>query len=181
MVVTLEVSKLSGWLNADAYCRESKGGHTMRGKVRSGRRRTTAAQAAARGGAHVEHEPHVCDAGRVEAQRLVERRRALPRVERRAYRAGRGAAREAAEDRGASSVQEGLDCRLGAGHGEERTENMPPMFVTPEVSQLEMSALIFCKPSKSWPMSVMADTHQSAMGPNVAVAVVGLALNAWTA
>ena len=30
-------------------------------------------------------------------------------------------------------------------------------------------------------MSVMADTHQSAMGPNVAVAVVGLALNAWTA
>ena len=29
MVVTLEVSKLSGWLNADADCRESKGGHTM--------------------------------------------------------------------------------------------------------------------------------------------------------
>ena len=29
MFVTLEVSKLSGWLNADAYCRESKGGHTM--------------------------------------------------------------------------------------------------------------------------------------------------------
>ena len=29
MVVTLEVSKLSGWLNADARCRESKGGHTM--------------------------------------------------------------------------------------------------------------------------------------------------------
>ena len=30
-------------------------------------------------------------------------------------------------------------------------------------------------------MSVMADTHQSAMGPYVAVAVVGSALNAWTA
>ena len=30
MVVTLEVSKLSGWLNADAYCRESKGGHAVR-------------------------------------------------------------------------------------------------------------------------------------------------------
>eukprot|EP00964_Phaeocystis_antarctica_P064364 scaffold38703_cov47-Phaeocystis_antarctica.AAC.1 len=29
MVVTLEVSKLSGWLNADAYCREPKGGHTV--------------------------------------------------------------------------------------------------------------------------------------------------------
>ena len=34
MVVTLEVPKLSGWLNADAYCRESNGGHTVRGKVR---------------------------------------------------------------------------------------------------------------------------------------------------
>ena len=29
MVVTLEVSKLSGWLNNDARCRESKGGHTV--------------------------------------------------------------------------------------------------------------------------------------------------------
>eukprot|EP00964_Phaeocystis_antarctica_P043952 scaffold25221_cov36-Phaeocystis_antarctica.AAC.1 len=121
MFVTLEVSKLSGWLNADAYCRESKGGHTVRGEVRPGRRRTTAAQAAARGGAHPEHVVHDCDAGGVEAQRLVERRRALPMVERGAYRAGRGAARETADDRGASSVQGGLDCRLGAGQGEERT------------------------------------------------------------
>ena len=32
MVVTLEVSKLSFWLNADARCRESKGGHTVRGE-----------------------------------------------------------------------------------------------------------------------------------------------------
>eukprot|EP00964_Phaeocystis_antarctica_P117932 scaffold81772_cov49-Phaeocystis_antarctica.AAC.5 len=68
MVVTLEVSKLSGWLNADAPCQESNGGHTVWGEVQStgrgGRRRTTAAQAACRGG---------------------------------------------------------LDCRLGAGHGEERT------------------------------------------------------------
>jgi len=31
MVVTLEVSKFSGWLKADAYCAESKGGHAMRG------------------------------------------------------------------------------------------------------------------------------------------------------
>ena len=38
MVVTLEVSKLSGWLNAVACCRESKGGHTMLGEVRTGRR-----------------------------------------------------------------------------------------------------------------------------------------------
>ena len=37
MVVTLEVSKLSGWLNADAYCRESKGGLTVRGEADTGR------------------------------------------------------------------------------------------------------------------------------------------------
>ena len=30
MFVTLEVSKLSGWLNAVASCRESNGGHTVR-------------------------------------------------------------------------------------------------------------------------------------------------------
>ena len=50
--------------------------------------------------------------------------------------------REAAGDGGASSAQgKGLDCRLGAGHGEERTSNMLYMFVTLEVSQLDMSAL----------------------------------------
>ena len=38
MIVTLEVPKLSGWLNADAYCRESKGGHAVRDDVRAGRR-----------------------------------------------------------------------------------------------------------------------------------------------
>ena len=32
MVVTLEVSKLSGWLNADASCRESNRGHAVRGE-----------------------------------------------------------------------------------------------------------------------------------------------------
>ena len=42
------------------------------------------------GGVHFEHFLHVCDAGRVEAQRLVERPRLLPRVRRRAYNA-RGA------------------------------------------------------------------------------------------
>ena len=33
MSVTLEVSKLSGWLNALAYCRESKEGHVVPGEV----------------------------------------------------------------------------------------------------------------------------------------------------
>ena len=38
MFVTLDVSKLSGWLNADASCRESKGGHATRGEVCAGRK-----------------------------------------------------------------------------------------------------------------------------------------------
>ena len=69
----------------------------MRGEARSGRREggaAAAAQVESRrrgrvqslfkvgtqeiGGAHVEHAAHGCDAGRVEAQRLVERRGLLP-------------------------------------------------------------------------------------------------------
>ena len=54
MVVTLEVSKLSGWLNADANCRESEREAYVRYVRRSARcgllggrrRRATAAQAA---------------------------------------------------------------------------------------------------------------------------------------
>ena len=96
MVVTLEVSKLSGWSNADATCRESKGGHSLQGKVRPGWR-------------------------------------------------------EAAGDRGARRVQgRELDCRLGAGHGEERTLNMLYMCVTLEVSKLSgwLNADARCRESK---------------------------------
>ena len=55
MSVTLEVSKLSGWLNTDALCRESKGGHTVWEEVQStvpggGRWRANAVHAACRGG-----------------------------------------------------------------------------------------------------------------------------------
>eukprot|EP00964_Phaeocystis_antarctica_P067084 scaffold40596_cov57-Phaeocystis_antarctica.AAC.1 len=100
MFVTLEVSKLSGWLNADADCRDSKGGHAVWGEgQRPGRREAAGNRGArsvqgrdrlqiggrARGGAHREHAGHGCDVGGVEAQRLVERIRILPRVERRAY------------------------------------------------------------------------------------------------
>eukprot|EP00964_Phaeocystis_antarctica_P005379 scaffold2944_cov60-Phaeocystis_antarctica.AAC.2 len=101
MVVTLEVSRLSGWLNVDALCRETKKRYAMRGELQTGRpevagdRGARSIESRARGGAHPEHAVHGCDAGGVEAQRLVERRRALPRVERRAYDAGRGADREA--------------------------------------------------------------------------------------
>eukprot|EP00964_Phaeocystis_antarctica_P149894 scaffold117165_cov54-Phaeocystis_antarctica.AAC.3 len=131
MSVTLEVSKLSGWLNVDARCRASKEGHAMRGEVQTGRPEVAGDRGArsvqgrarlqigsrARGGAHVEHGVHGCDAGGVEAQRLVERRRDLPRVERKACDAGRGADREAAEvaaGRGARSVQERARLQIGS-------------------------------------------------------------------
>ena len=51
MTVTLEVSKLSGWLNADACCRGSKEYDAGRGVGQeTGGPRPTAAQAACRGG-----------------------------------------------------------------------------------------------------------------------------------
>jgi hypothetical protein len=86
MVVTLEVSKLSGWLKADCWRVEGRA-HAMRGgEVRAGRREGLGCgggtQAACTGmarpkawgmrGAHIEHVAHACDAGGVEAQRLVE-------------------------------------------------------------------------------------------------------------
>ena len=55
------------------------------------------------------------------------------------------------------------------------------MVVTLDVSQLEMSALKFRKLEKRDFMSVMAETSQSAMGPYVAMAAVGLVSYAWTA
>ena len=48
MVVTLEVSKLSGWLNAVAYCRESNGGHTVWEEVQSTGRREVPGDCGAR-------------------------------------------------------------------------------------------------------------------------------------
>ena len=140
MDVTLDVSKLSGWLNADAYCRESKGGHTVRaslGELRVGGGKVAGAGGASSaltkgsiadwghrhgdGGAHLEHVFHGCDFGCVEAQRLVERRRGL-RGESKAMcgpagwrcRAMCGSVTRAI---GVQAARwEGLDCRWGAGH-----------------------------------------------------------------
>ena len=55
------------------------------------------------------------------------------------------------------------------------------MVVTLEVSQPEMSALKFLKLWKSSLMSVMAETHQSAMGPYFAMAEAAFELNSVTA
>ena len=133
-----------------------------------------------RGGAHVEHVLHVYDAGGVEAQRLVERIRDLPRVERRAYvgsevqSTGR---REVVGDRGARDVQgRARDCRLGAGHGEERTENMLRMLVTLEVLKLSgwLNAYACCRESKqgrtvrgelrTWRREMAGDVPSSVQG-----------------
>ena len=55
MFATLEVSKLSGWLNADATCRESKGGHhTVRGEVQAGRREGGGCKQGAREGSTID-------------------------------------------------------------------------------------------------------------------------------
>ena len=118
MSMTLDVSKLSGWLNADANCRVEK-----RARCGPGGGRAWAGRSA-----------HAASTG------------------------GKGPT----EGRGASACA-------------ERTENMLRMVVTLDVSQLEMFALICFKPAKSPLMSVMAETSQSAMGPYVAVAAVGLA------
>ena len=101
-------------------------------------------------GAHVEHAAHGCDAGRVEAERLVERRRDLPsrkegvecgaRCGPGAGGRGPAAARERHARREGSAVKAG-----GARACAERTWNMPRMSVTLDVSQLEMSSLKFRK------------------------------------
>ena len=48
MVVTLEVSKLSDWLNADAYCRGPEGRHTVQEEVQSAGRPEVAGDRGAR-------------------------------------------------------------------------------------------------------------------------------------
>ena len=91
MSVTLDVSKLSGWLNAFAVCRVETRACTAEGGMRCGavaaregvdqRRRfaggvgPTDCWGQGTRGAHRKHAVHVRDAGRVEAQRLVEGRR----------------------------------------------------------------------------------------------------------
>ena len=58
---------------------------------------------------------------------------------------------------------------------------MLSMFVTPEVSQLDMSALNWFKAWKRLDMSVTAETPQLEMGPYVAVAAGALAFYSWPA
>ena len=88
MLVTLEVSKLSGWLNAFVFCRVQRGAWDAGDVQSAGGRRPVggsgkhvgAIQLEDRAGAepHLKHVIHLCDARRVDTQQLVERIRALP-------------------------------------------------------------------------------------------------------
>ena len=93
--MTLDVSKLSGWLNADASCRvegrtcdagkrygpggvRALGGSEAIGMHGEGPTQGCGGQGTR--GAHVEHVAHVCDLGRVKAGQLVECRRGLSSI-----------------------------------------------------------------------------------------------------
>ena len=89
----------------------------------------------------MEHVEHVCNAGRVETQRLVERPRALP-SRKEAYDAERGVGREAGR-RGPAAAHkrhargEGPAVKAGRARAcAERTQNISCMSVTLDVSKL---------------------------------------------
>ena len=148
MSVTLDVSKLSGWLNLYAPCPITKGPMEgdMRGERWAGLRRWRCKQRAGRTSwtwargtreTHPKHAVHARDTGRVEAQRLVERERALPSH-------ARGLGGDMRSDRRAGVGQ--WRCKQHAGRGPQldiedkararRTSNMPVMSVTLDVSKL---------------------------------------------
>ena len=94
MFVTLDVSRVSGWLNAILVfvvqlcakpCRVKSGSYSARcgpggGEGVGPARAEEGLRARARRGAHRKHPRHRRDPGCVETQRLIERRRALCRV-----------------------------------------------------------------------------------------------------
>ena len=145
MVVTLEVSKLSGWLNAVAPCRVQRGAWEAGDMQSAGGRRPVdgsgkhvgAIQLEDWAGAepHLKHVPHARDAGGVEGQRLVERGRALL-----SPKGGMLRRRQAGQETGARGGG-GLGSMGPTGEwvawaGAERTENMYCMVVTLEVSKV---------------------------------------------
>ena len=90
IVVTLDVSRVSGWLKSDANCAEWKrGGQQEVSGMRAGK-----LWIRNRCGAHLKHAIHARDAGRIETQRLVERGCALPSQKEGILRVGRDASRE---------------------------------------------------------------------------------------
>ena len=91
MFVTLDMLKLSVWLNACAFCRVQREAYhkgDMEGQETGGRGGGSLSNVQGRPdwcmggmgtrGAHLKHVLHARDTGRVETQWLVERRRRLP-------------------------------------------------------------------------------------------------------
>ena len=117
MFMTLEVSKVSGRLNAFVYCRVQRGAWEAGDMQSAGGRRPVggsgkhvgALQLEDWAGAepHRKHVPHARDAGGVEGQRLVERGRALPSPKGGMLR-GRQAGQEAGA-RGRDSLSDAQD------------------------------------------------------------------------
>jgi hypothetical protein len=166
MSVTLEVSKLSGWLKACASCQRrhpTEGNVWHAGDVRTADERANQQRArracgparecgqTAQAEAHVEHAAHACDAGGVKAQRLVESFRILPsnkgapdmcRVKRVARRCGTAEGR--VNQQRACLAQLGS---VGRRRRRKRTSNMPLMDVTLEVSKLSgrLKASAYCR------------------------------------
>ena len=138
MFVTLEVSKLSGWLNAVAICRVERRACYAGRDVRAGRRKTvgwrqaactgrTRLKAGAQGtrGTHRKHGVHVCDLERVDAQRLVERHRVLPSRKEDMRCGARCAGREAGRTRRPGrDVVRGYMPRATVGTGDGRRAEM---------------------------------------------------------
>ena len=103
-------------------------------------------------GAHPEHVTHVRDAGRVEAERLVERIRGLPSRKEGARcrarcgpKAGEGVGRRRHERH---ARREGPAVKAGGYRAcAERTENMPSMSVTLDVLKLSgwLNAVANCR------------------------------------
>ena len=166
MSVTLEVSRLSEWLNADACCRVERGaseegrhGGPVAGVCGEASAQASSVQGGPNcggcwqgtRGAHQKHLQHACDAGRVEAQRLVEHRRGLPSRKGSVgtgATCGLGGGRVWGGGSGASIVLAGPNCcRLLAGARAERTSSMYPMFATLDVSKLSgwLNAFALCR------------------------------------
>ena len=140
MSVTLEVSRLSGWLKAEANCqveredtkraRRSGSEEVVRrqggASYVQGRRTQLQMEGRACAKAHIKHGAHVRDAGGVETQRLVENRRALSSGKERTERARRrGSGEVVRRQGGASYVQGRTQLQMGGrALAERRTRNM---------------------------------------------------------
>eukprot|EP00964_Phaeocystis_antarctica_P055341 scaffold32558_cov60-Phaeocystis_antarctica.AAC.3 len=106
-----------------------RGGGRQR-KQRAGRTQLRRLLAGHARGAHSEHGTHVCDAGRVEAQRLVEHLRVLPSRKGSMGRERGDMRRRASGGRGAGAAQalrrEGPTAEVLAGHARSAPETCSP-------------------------------------------------------